>query len=182
MNEVALFGEKTVTTKELAEEVKRVLLKSGNHLDFIFSESYEQESMKKLCSTLKYYYLEKSSFFIKVQPYFSILAEIKRNNNKNGYVYFIKDMLNDFIKIGRTKNVKKRVSQLSSSNNSLKILKVIKSNNAPVWERELHKFYKEKKQYKEWFSLDEADIKSGIIYLEDKFNTEIDPAVMPDAE
>ena len=181
MNEVAV-NENLVTTKELAEYVKSVLLKSSNHLDYIFSEVYEQERFENLCSKLKYYYLEKSYFFTKVQPYFSILLEMKEAAHKRGYVYFIKDTTNGFVKVGRTNNIQQRFSALSSSNNGLKLVKIIKSNNAPVWEKELHEFYKGKKQYKEWFLLNEADIEKGIYHLAHKFNTEIDPDVMPDAE
>ena len=153
MNELELFQEKTVdtsstmTTKELAEEINRVILKSRNHFDYVFSETFEQEKLEKLCSELKYYYLEKDRFFIKVQPYYSILVRIKENNHKNGFIYFIKDGANKLVKVGRANNIQRRFSALSGSNNNLKILKAIESNNTPIWERELHKYFKNKRQY-----------------------------------
>lgn len=82
MNEIAT--EKTMTTRELADEIMSVLKKSRNHLDFVFSQ-LETEELNSLCLKLKCFYLEKTGFFIRVQPYFDILVNIKDNLKKHGF-------------------------------------------------------------------------------------------------
>lgn len=178
MNEIAT--EKTMTTRELADEIMSVLKKSRNHLDFVFSQ-LETEELNSLCLKLKYFYLEKTGFFIRVQPYFDILVNIKDNLNKQGFIYFVKDNENGYVKVGRTNNVNKRLSQLSICNNNLKVLRIVKSNNTILWEKELHNFYKNKKVFKEWFSINETNIEEGLVYLARRFNTDIDASVIADA-
>ena len=175
MNELSLFLQ-----NEKVNEIRKVFEKHRNHLDFVFITKTEKDELENLCSKLKYYYLEQKGFFTRVQPYFDILLELKENNRKQGYVYFIQDKKNGFIKVGRTNNVKKRMSQLSSSNNNLELLKVIKTDNAPLWEKELHKFYKNKKQFREWFSLNKNEIEQGLVYLAKRFNAEIDANIKAD--
>jgi hypothetical protein len=69
------------------------------------------------------------------------------------YVYFI-EADNGLVKIGKTKNVRLRISSLrSSSPIPLRLLHVIDCNgNATRIEKYFHDLYKSKRRHGEWFS------------------------------
>jgi hypothetical protein len=81
-----------------------------------------------------------------------------------GYVYFIrrKDQ-NSLIKIGRAKNIFKRISQLQTSSScDLDLIGYIETDNCVSLETKIHKEYREKRVKREWFSISEEDAKSLI--------------------
>ena len=68
--------------------------------------------------------------------------------------YVIYDKLTGYSKIGKTTDIKKRLSTLSTSNLNLELLVVLPTNQ----EKFLHKYFKEKHIEKEWFCLSLSDI------------------------
>jgi len=68
--------------------------------------------------------------------------------------YIIKDNSNNIYKIGKTKNISKRFSTLSTSNVNLSLEILIRGDE----EKFLHLFYKDKKVKNEWFYLNKNDI------------------------
>lgn len=76
---------------------------------------------------------------------------------KPGYVYILQ--AGPFFKIGYSKDVDKRVSQLSTLPPfDLDLLFVIYAKNAPSLETALHKRFADKRKNGEWFELDEEDV------------------------
>ena len=76
-----------------------------------------------------------------------------------GYVYLICNPVEDTYKIGRTKDVKKRLKQLQTGCSAK--LHVVNSHptNYPVQlEQMLHVRYKNKRLINEWFKLDVSDV------------------------
>lgn len=68
--------------------------------------------------------------------------------------YVIRDRLSGLTKIGKTSNIKTRLSTLSTSNLNLSLL-IVESINL---EKELHTLFKDKKVKKEWYDLSAEDI------------------------
>ena len=78
-----------------------------------------------------------------------------------GYVYLIESNLNDEIlyKIGFSKNVEKRIKQLSTGNpGDLKLIKSYQTKWGRLAETNVHRHYDFKKIKGEWFKLDGDDI------------------------
>jgi Meiotically up-regulated gene 113 len=74
--------------------------------------------------------------------------------------YLILDKSTKLYKIGKTKNIKKRLSTLSTSNLNLELILTTE-----LEEKLLHRIFKHKRVQKEWFIISEDDIYS-IIELE----------------
>ncbi|EQC1535416.1 GIY-YIG nuclease family protein [Clostridium botulinum] len=72
-------------------------------------------------------------------------------NNKNGTVYFILDTSADLVKIGFTRNLKRRIKQLETSNCNLKLIYKIESCSMD-YEYSLHHFFDLERVKNEWFS------------------------------
>jgi hypothetical protein len=68
--------------------------------------------------------------------------------------YVIYDKLSKLYKIGKTKNIIKRFSTLSTSNLNLELTLLINGDE----EKFLHKIYENKIIEKEWFNLNHQDI------------------------
>jgi len=72
-------------------------------------------------------------------------------------VYFIADTTNDVVKIGYSKDIKKRLKQLQTSNgNVLVLLGYMNGNEAE--EKYTHQLFSEYKLQGEWFHLNEIVI------------------------
>lgn len=74
-----------------------------------------------------------------------------------GYVYIISSELG-FYKIGRTKNVASRMTQLKSMPLKVELVHTIACEDELKFEKELHERFKDKRKSGEWFSLSEKDI------------------------
>ncbi|MGK7379235.1 GIY-YIG nuclease family protein [Planococcus sp. 1R117A] len=76
-----------------------------------------------------------------------------------GYVYFVQEYMNGSFKIGKTKNVEKRMNvfgvKLPFEN---KLIFLIKSGNHHQTEVAFHKHFADKRLEGEWFSLSKEDI------------------------
>ncbi len=70
------------------------------------------------------------------------------------YTYIIKDNSNGFYKIGKSVNIKRRLSTLSASNKDLILIAYI---NKDI-EKELHMKFDIKGIYREWFNLSNKDL------------------------
>lgn len=71
------------------------------------------------------------------------------------YTYIIYDNLSKLFKIGKSKNLKKRLQTLSTGNLNLEIVYIIVGDK----EKFLQRFYYNKKVSKEWFNLNINDLK-----------------------
>jgi len=69
-------------------------------------------------------------------------------------VYFIADTTNDIVKIGQSKDVKKRLKQLQTSNGNVLVLLGYMDGNKEK-EKYLHQLFSEHKLQGEWFKLNE---------------------------
>jgi hypothetical protein len=74
-----------------------------------------------------------------------------------GYLYIISSELG-FYKIGRTKNVAARMTQLKSMPLKVESVHTIACEDEIKFEKELHERFKDKRKSSEWFVLDENDI------------------------
>jgi len=74
-----------------------------------------------------------------------------------GYVYFIKTVNNDFIKIGITKtDIQRRFSNIQSGNMyKLKLLGFLPSENPKKLEKKIHQYFLKFKMQGEWFNITE---------------------------
>lgn len=74
--------------------------------------------------------------------------------------YLVGDCMTGLVKIGKTSNIKKRLTTMRTSNLNLKLLFVLPYD----LEGELHLLFKDKRVEREWFKLENEDIK-GILEL-----------------
>ena len=82
-----------------------------------------------------------------------------RMDNNLGYVYFIREDLHGHVKIGRTRNLNKRMRLFAAGLPfEIELLAHFRSYNYEHNELELHKHYASKRVRAEWFMLDAADI------------------------
>lgn len=96
---------------------------------------------------------ELSDYFCGWDFVIDMLKAIRREK-KVFNTYVVKDVKSGYYKIGKSSDVKRRVKAMSASNPNLKIVCVI---NKDI-ENSLHKKFKDKKIYSEWFALNMRDI------------------------
>lgn len=72
------------------------------------------------------------------------------------FTYLIYDTLSGLTKVGKTRNVKSRLSTLSTGNLNLNLLLSTEGD----FEKEFHTLFKDKKVEKEWFKLSHDDIEA----------------------
>ncbi|MDQ0428548.1 putative GIY-YIG superfamily endonuclease [Planomicrobium stackebrandtii] len=94
-----------------------------------------------------------------------------------GYVYFVQEYMNGSFKIGKTKNLEKRMNifgvKLPFEN---KLIFLIKTGNHHQTEAAFHKHFSAKRLEGEWFALNKEDlawIKAG------KYTVEINQTILP---
>lgn len=77
----------------------------------------------------------------------------------NGYIYFIKDEIDDIVKIGKTNDIDKRMSRLSTSNINLKLLCFFQVDDYTKAENFFHNYFSSFHIKKEWFNIpDDFDL------------------------
>jgi hypothetical protein len=69
---------------------------------------------------------------------------------KNGNVYFIKDKVTGYIKIGWTTNVNRRMKQFRTSNLNLELIYVLE-NSTMLVEQSLHNYFESERVGLEWY-------------------------------
>lgn len=74
-------------------------------------------------------------------------------SNKNGIVYFILDTTANLVKIGFSRNLKRRMKELNTSNCNLKLIYKIENCNMD-YENSLHNYFCLERVKGEWFKYD----------------------------
>lgn len=89
----------------------------------------------------------------------SILSEIKKDVNKKGYVYFIKNgVKSNMVKIGFSFDLDKRLSSYKTSfSEKVFLIGYIESEQYINIEKEIHSYFSEKRKKGEWFELNSFD-------------------------
>lgn len=104
-----------------------------------------------------------------------VLESPKVPGKAPGYVYFVQEHMNGTFKIGKTKNVEKRMNifgvKLPFEN---KLIYLIKTGNHHQTEAAFHKHFADKRLEGEWFALNKEDI-SWI--KEGKYTAEINQTI-----
>jgi len=95
---------------------------------------------------------------------------LKYQEEKSLNTYVIIDNITKLYKIGKTVNIKDRLSSLKTSNLNLELVLEIEGDI----EKELHNFYAEKKVDREWYSLSDKDISDLKIHKQDVIKYNID--------
>jgi hypothetical protein len=79
-----------------------------------------------------------------------------------GYVYFLRSEKSSYVKIGKSKDIDKRVKQLECNVGKINILGFIYSEDYDLIEKSLHSTFKDFRKYGEWFDLSFNDVKDII--------------------
>ena len=92
--------------------------------------------------------------------YDNISEEINNKvfSNDDGYVYIIRSIDTNQVKIGISTNPQKRISNIVDYVGKVRVLTVSKSNVFKSLEKELHLRFKENRIRGEWFCLTDSDI------------------------
>lgn len=80
------------------------------------------------------------------------------DKGKTGYVYFLRN--NKYIKIGCTRYLDQRISQLQAEFPGAEVLHTIPCDDIFIAERRWHGYFRDKHYKKEWFELTDEDIQS----------------------
>lgn len=108
-----------------------------------------------------------------------LLSEKIDGSNRTGYVYFLRSLENDKIKIGSTINVQKRLNSIKSYVGDILLIGIVESDMYKELEKYFHEIYKQKRVHGEWFeisdysSLYENIRKHGGHFYNRKFNNNI---------
>lgn len=142
MNEIAEKLMKT-TPQLSSEEIKTQNKKVWSVLcPEMFSDMYEKDDSKEKC--------EKD--WIKTKN-----KKVKQSNP--GFIYIIRAEDSSIYKIGKTKDMTKRMYQFDKQYPfNIELYTYFKSNDISNDEKSLHKQFEDKKQKGEWFQLDEYDL------------------------
>lgn len=88
-------------------------------------------------------------------------SEWSQSYMSKGYVYFIKNHSDNLIKIGKTRDLKLRLSQLKYQfGDQLELVHSIQSDKAIQMEKDVHEKFADKRKHGEWFDLSEIDIRN----------------------
>lgn len=96
------------------------------------------------------------------------------NEKKNGYVYIIYDKSCGLVKIGRTKDINKRVVSLSCGNVSLSLYGYLACENCYRAENYLHKYFELYKYKREWFKISPKKVFEVLEQMKGEFS-EVNP-------
>jgi len=77
---------------------------------------------------------------------------INDSSNKNTFIYFVRVVNSNMVKIGKSKNPLKRLSQLQTRTHELIYIDVMISLN-DKYEKIIHKYFEEEHVNNEWFFL-----------------------------
>lgn len=144
---------KTKKEQENFESVKYVIHRI-NKLSDIFLTLMQTFSVN---GTGEYFH----TFFVSEVQNQNFLKKMKKDflKEKTEYVYIMKQTNEkNLYKIGRTKNLAKRLAQLATGNCFLEIVASREIENAAFFEKFLHERYKYKQLKDEWFLLNQEDL------------------------
>ena len=77
---------------------------------------------------------------------------INDSSNKNTFIYFVRGVNSDMVKIGKSKNPLKRLSQLQMGTHELLYIDAMISLN-DKYEKIIHKYFEKEHASNEWFFL-----------------------------
>lgn len=126
-------------------------------MDYVFSEKQEMKELESLLEKLPFYELSKESFFVVVQPYYFVSQKLTEHFKRKGFVYFIQNE-SGLVKIGKSKNPVNRMAHVKLCCNNPILLDEIFVTDNVLTENQLHKYFKNKNVYGEWFKLNSQDI------------------------
>ena len=109
------------------------------------------------------------SHLIDILILFAIYKERVFNKEKDGFVYIMYDDTNLNIKIGKTKNVEKRLGSLRCANPNLKLYGYMKCKNHSKVENLLHKHFKTKRISGEFFLVNPKIVFDELCKLHDEY-------------
>lgn len=93
-------------------------------------------------------------------------AEWVMADPRHGYVYFIESDMH--IKIGWTKDVRRRIAEMQTSNpNAIELRDAIADDDAQTLERLLHGFFSQHKHNGEWHTLNTAEVEAVAKHFEE---------------
>jgi hypothetical protein len=142
----------------------------GDSFDFIIEKFKKDED--------GLYYNERLEYEAEKRAKYS---ESRRKNRKtadyeNTCVYLMKDHMNGHVKVGHSNKPLRRLLELREQNGreDIDLLCFVKNSSQRI-EAEIHKKYKDKCVYNEWFALSDDDIKSIIseYNMKNQMNTHI---------
>ena len=85
-----------------------------------------------------------------------------------GYIYLIKDSSNETFKIGRIKDINKRIKTLQTGNcTELELIFSFKTDYAARLESMLHRRFEHYRLYNEWFRLPEDIVRHFHFYCQE---------------
>lgn len=87
------------------------------------------------------------------------IINLFNEDKKIGYVYFLRSEKSSYIKIGKSKDIDKRVKMLEYNVGKINILGFIYNEDYDLIEKQLHAHFKDKRMHGEWFDLSVDDIK-----------------------
>lgn len=90
--------------------------------------------------------------------------------NSKGYIYFVKNGYNNFIKIGKTINLQSRLNSFSTLfSDGVFLVGYIYSENYSELEKKIHEDFKDKRKTGEWFDILDNEIIYDDFYLKNSF-------------
>lgn len=140
----------------------------GMTLSELFSDDIDNEN-KKVNGFIEYnselYRINTFSDLVRV---YEIISEkifkynVEKKDN-SGYCYIMSDdNYPNLYKIGKSKNPTKREETLLHSAPSIRLYKVVKTDNMHKLEKDLHKLFSNKRVRGEWFELSDSEINNLI--------------------
>lgn len=138
-----------------------IMLKNLLNKIFSTASSTKLEVPQQILAPHKIYLFEANQYEIE-----RILESPDLPGKAPGYVYFVQEYMNGSFKIGKTKNIEKRMNvfgvKLPFEN---KLIYLIKTGNHHQTEVSFHKHFSDKRLDGEWFALNKDDVawvKAGI--------------------
>ncbi|HEU4554996.1 MAG TPA: GIY-YIG nuclease family protein [Chitinophaga sp.] len=116
--------------------------------------------LKRIAETATTFKNKKLAFAIITRYFPNKLEGLNfRTDNNLGYIYFIRETLFGHVKIGRSRNLEKRLRIFAADLPfETQLLRYIKTYNYEKIELELHKIFSQKRVKGEWFRLEDEDI------------------------
>lgn len=95
---------------------------------------------------------------------------IGTEKSNKGYVYFVKNGYNNFVKIGKTLNLQSRLNSFSTSfSDGVFLVGYIYCENYSEIEKKIHEDFKNKRKTGEWFDILDVEIIYDNFYLKNAF-------------
>lgn len=163
MRNFNFYSIEKVSLNEESDDEITILVDNSN---FIMNKEKTKELIKELINSLGKANWDaidehniKRDLIIQEQmnPFREKPKEPKVVKKHKGYIYFIKDDTNN-VKIGRTKDSKRRLGEYTRLAFEPIVLNILESNDMVADELHYHEMFAHKHKRGEWFELDKRDI------------------------